>query len=125
MKVTSLCAQNIWDVRYEVKLLDKVKYGLFHLLTPKLLYITNKKRPDIEPDMALLTPRVVKSNVGDWNKLKKCISYLNQTVDGVSIIGVSNITGFFTWVDASYDVHPNMCSQTRGLISLGYGMLHC
>ena len=31
----------------------------------------------------------------------------------------------FTWVDASFAVHPNMQSHTGGAMSMGYGMIHC
>ena len=39
----------------------------------------------MELDVALLTKRVAKRNVDDCKKLKRCISYLNQTVDDVRI----------------------------------------
>ena len=61
--VTSPCSQNLWDVNNEAELFYDVKDNLFHLLTSKLLYITERTRPDIEPAVALLTKWVVKSNV--------------------------------------------------------------
>ena len=104
---------------------DDVKAYLFHLLTAKLLYITNRTRPDIEPAVALLTTRVAKINVDDWKKLRRCTSYMNQMSDDVRIIGGFNITDLFTWVDASYPVHTNMHIQTEEVMSMGYVMLHC
>ena len=74
--------------------------------------------------MTFLTTRVAKSNVEYWEKLRICISYLNHTVYNVKIIGVFNLTGLFIWVDASYSVHLNMCSQTIGVTSMGYEWLH-
>ena len=90
--VTFTCAQHLWDISDEAELLDDVKADLFHLLTPKLIYITKMTRPDIEPDVSFFTTRVAKSNVDYWKKLRICISYLNQTVDNVRVIGVFNIT---------------------------------
>ena len=105
--------------------MDDVKADLFHSLTSKSLYIIKSKIPDIEPAVGFLNTRVVKSNVGDWKKLIRCISYLNQTVGNVSIVGGFNLTYLFIWVDASYDVHPNMRSQTVVLMLIGYENLHC
>ena len=45
-------------------------------------------------------------------------------MDDVRIIFLK-LTYFLTWFDASHDVHPNMRSQTGGLMSMGYGMLNC
>ena len=75
--------------------------------------------------MELLTTSVAKSNVDDWKKLRRCISYLNQTVDNVRTIRVFNFTDLFAWVDVSYSVHTKMLSQTGGVISMGHRMLHC
>ena len=74
--------------------------------------------------MELLTTRFAKSNVDDWKKPRTCISHLNQTVENDRIIGVFNLTDLFTWVYASYDIHPKMHSQTVGVRSMGYGMTH-
>ena len=46
-KATSPYAHNVWDVNNEAELLDDAKADLFHSLTAKLLYITNRKRSDI------------------------------------------------------------------------------
>ena len=94
------------------------------MLTARLQYITKSTRPDIEPDLEFLITMVSKSNVDDRKKLRRCISYLNQTVENVSIIGGFNIKDFFTCVDDSYVVHPNMRIQTGVVMSMGYGMLH-
>ena len=75
--------------------------------------------------MELLNPRVSNSNVDDPNKLIICISYLTQTLGIVRIIWGYNLIDLFTWVDVSYAVHPNMLLQTGGVMSMGYGILHC
>ena len=42
----------------------------------------------------------------------------------VSTIGGFNLTDLFTWVDASYNVHPNILSHTGGVMSISSVMLH-
>ena len=72
-QVTFPCAQNLWNVNDEAEFSDDENSDLFHLLTDKLLFITKKTIPDIEPAVELLTTRVAKINVDDWNKLIRCI----------------------------------------------------
>ena len=110
-RVTLPCAQHLWDVNYEAECLDDVKADLFHSLKDKLLYITKSKGTHIEQAVEFLTTKVANINVDDWNKLRRCISYLNQMVDDIRIIGFFNITELFTYVDASYAVHPKRCIQ--------------
>ena len=74
--------------------------------------------------MVFFTTRFAKRNIDDWRKLIICISYLNQTLDGVGIIWGFNLADLYTWVYASYTIHPNMSSQTGELMSMGYIILH-
>ena len=65
---------HLWGINYEVELLDDVKADLFRYLIAKLPYITKSTIPDIEPDVALFTTHIEKSNVDDWKKLRIFIS---------------------------------------------------
>ena len=49
---------------------------MFHSVAAKLLYVTNRMRPDIEPEVAYFTTRVANRNVDDWKK--------NETVYHIS-----------------------------------------
>ena len=64
------CAQQLWDVNNETKLLDIVNYYLLCLLTDKLLYITRSTGSNIEPDVTFLTKMVAKINVDDGKNLR-------------------------------------------------------
>ena len=50
---------------------------------------------------------------------------MKQTINEVWIIGRSDISTIYTWVNLSYAVHDNMRSQTGGAMLMGYGLLHC
>jgi hypothetical protein len=124
-KVTSPAAAHLWDVNEDCEVLDEEKAIIFHSVTAKLLFVSKRTRPDIEPAVAFCTTRVQKPNKDDWKKLKRCITYLDQTKNDPRIIGCSNLEELFTWVDASFAVHPNMRSHTGGVMSMGRGMIHC
>ena len=87
--------------------------------------MTKRSRPDIEPTVFFLTTRVSKSNVDDWNKLKRCITWVGQTDSDVRLIRASTLEELYIWIDVAFAVHPNGRSHTRGGISLGVGMIYC
>ena len=39
-------------------------------------------------------------------------------------MSATTLKTLYTWVDASYDVHPDMRSHTGGTMSLGHGVLN-
>jgi hypothetical protein len=124
-KVTSPCAVHLWDVNKDAVPLDEKKASIFHSVTAKLLYLCKRPRPDIEPSIAFCTTRVQNPTIDDWKKLRRCVSYLVQTKDDPRVLGCFNLNELYTWVDAAFAVHPNMRSQTGGVMSMGFGMVHC
>ena len=100
---------------------------MFHSVTQKLLFVANMFRPDIQPTptLSFLCTRVQKSNVTDWEKLKRLLQFINGTIDEkLTLSADKGLTFMKTWVDASYAVHPNMRGHTGGCLTLGRGMLH-
>ena len=98
---------------------------IFHSTVAKLLFIGKRGRPDLEPYIAYLCTRVNKSTNDDWNKLKRVLQFAKQTVNDKRIIGAETLDSLYTWVDAAYAIHPDMRSQTGGLMSFGHGAVHC
>ena len=49
---------------------------------------------------------------------------MNGTLKKKRIIGATSLKDLFTWIDASYTVHPNMRGHTGGAMSMGYGVIH-
>lgn len=103
-KVSSPATRTLMDVDTEAPKLDEARAVEFHSTTAKLLHLEKRGRPDMETVVAL--------------------TFLYQTKNDVRVIGCDSLKGIFTWIDAAYAVHPNMRSQTGGIISLGWGALH-
>ena len=74
--------------------------------------------------MAYLCTRVSKATTDDWRKLRRLLNFLQCTIDDERIVSATNLKTLFTWVDASYAVHPDMRSHTGGTMSLGGGVLN-
>ena len=47
----------------------------------KLLYVTKKIIPDIETLISFLTTRVTKNDTDDWSKLRRGLTYIQNTID--------------------------------------------
>ena len=60
----------------------------------------------------------------DWKKLRRLLNFLQCTKDDERIMSRTTLKTLFTWVDASYGVHPDMRSHTGGTMSLGHGVLN-
>ena len=50
--------------------------------------------------------------------------FVNQTKTDTRTIGADNLSELFTWIDASYAVHPKMRGHTGGAMSFGRGVMH-
>ena len=116
--------QKIFNVKDDAKDLGQDRSEIFHSVVAKLLYIFKRARPDIEPTISYLITRVSTSNVDDWEKLKRVLTYLKGSINEIRIIGVRSLKEIFTWIDAAFAVHDNMRGHTGGSISMGYGIIH-
>ena len=56
--------------------------------------------------------------------MKRCFTFLKQSKYDKRIIGYSNLKELFTWLDASFSVHPNIRSHTVGAMSMGCVIIH-
>jgi hypothetical protein len=80
-----------------------------------------RARPDIMTAISFLTTRVCNPTVDDRNKLKRVIRYLRDTKRLHLMLEADKIRMFKWMVDASFAVHPNMCSHTGCAASAGKG----
>ena len=77
---------------------DKI---IFHRLVAKLLFLSKRARPDIQPKIAFLTTRVINLGKDDRKKLQRVISYLDATINTVKLhLNTNNLNVFHWWVDA-------------------------
>ena len=115
---------HLFQVNEDATKLVGEQQDIFHSVTQKLLYITKRERPDLETAVDFLMTRVLKSDVDDWKKLGRVLTWILNTIDEKRVIGARSLKELFTWIDAAYAVHANMRGQTGGAISMGYGLLH-
>ena len=59
--------------------------------------------------------------MSDWNKLIRMMKYLNGTQDVKLTLSAKNLHSIKWYVDASFAVHPDFRSQTRGTMTFRKG----
>jgi len=96
MKIATPADRNLLTVNDESEELKEGKSTIFHSVVAKLLHLSKKATPDIEPTVAFLCTRVSKSTVKDWKKLGRVLRYLNDTLDMERIIGGKDILSVHT-----------------------------
>ena len=103
--------------------LNRKKSKLYHRFVAKLLYLSKRAGTDIETTVSFLTTRVKDPDQDDWNKLVRCIRYLNSTADLPLTLSAENMPVTKWWIDASYGVHPDCRSHTGSVMTLGGGAI--
>ena len=116
--------KKLFTIEHNSPELVEIKADKFHSIVAKLLYVSKRARPDIEPTIAYLCTRVSQPTENDWKKLRRVLSYLKGTIEDKRIIGAPKLNSLVTWVDAAYAVYENMRSQTGGAMSFGLGLVH-
>ena len=97
---------------------------IFQSTVAKLLWASKRSRLDLTFAVAFLCSRLNCATEGDWEKLRRVLGYLKGAIHMKRKLSASNLHTMYTWVDASYAVHPDMRSHTGRALSLGVGALN-
>ena len=111
----------LFQINEEDERLDEEKAEIFHHIVAKLLFVAKRARLDIDQAVSFLCTRVSMSTSRDWDKLKRLLTYIRNTIGMARIIGGGDLQSMMTWVDASYGTHHDMRGHTGGVISMGKG----
>ena len=101
--------------------LEKAQADDFHKFLAKGLFACKRARPDIHTSIALLCIRVKAPNEDDWKKLLQMMHFLNGTQNDILTLIADDLSIIKWLVDASFAVHPDFCSHTGAVMTLGSG----
>jgi hypothetical protein len=104
--------------------LDEATLQMFHTNTAKLLFLSKRGRPDVQPAVAYLTTLVKSPDEDDYKKLSRVMKYLRGSIDRVLTLEADKTHIVKWWVDAAFTVHHDMKSHTGGTMSLGKGSIY-
>jgi hypothetical protein len=113
---------HLFEIR-ESELLPNDLREEFHSRVAKLLYLAKRTRPEILTVCAFLASRVQVATRDDWEKLDRCLKYLNGEPHMGIILkpGRGNGIDLKAFVDASYGVHADGKSHGGVMIAIGDG----
>ena len=117
-------APNMFDISRKNAPLSTELTDVFRSTIAKLLWASQRSRLDLSFAVTFLCSRLNCATEGDWEKLRRLLGYLKGTIHMKRKLSAFNLHTMYTWVDASYAVHPDMRSHTGGAISFGVGALN-
>ena len=115
--------ERLYDIAENPTLLDPQRAEIFHHLVAKLLFLTQRVRPELQPAVPFLTTRVKCADLDDWKKLGRVIKYLRKYPKLALTLEAESLTIVKHYIDASYAVHRDMRSHTGALTTLGKGAI--
>ena len=119
-EVVSLASDGLFQIRESPKLTAE-RADIFHTIVAKGLFVAKRARPDIMVTIVFLCTRVCEPMEEDWSKLVQLLRYLNRTADLFLTLSADDLKIIHWYGDASFAVHQDMKSHTRGLMTMGSG----
>jgi hypothetical protein len=111
----------LFEVSSTPDLLPAEAAEMFHCNVAKLLFVSQRSRPDIQTAVAFLSTRVKAPDRDDYKKLRRVMQYLRGSLDLTRTMEADGTGIARWWIDASFAVHPNMRGHTGGVLTLGKG----
>jgi Reverse transcriptase (RNA-dependent DNA polymerase) len=118
-------AASLLHIEASSPLLPHARARTFHSVVAKLIYAATRACSDILLALGFLCSCVSAPTAQDERKLFRLLAHLFGTLDLTFRCGADSLDNFATWVDASFAVHGDMRSHTRGVLSFGRGGLIC
>ena len=114
-------AHHLFDIARYTENIFQSDTDLFHHFVAQLLYLSNRERPSIHLEVSLICTRVRGPDTDDYRNLARVTNYIQGAI-GLSLILSIKKSGNIKWyVDAEFELHKEMRSQTGALITMGTG----
>ena len=117
-------ADHLFKTRANAEKLDDKTAEHFHHLVAKLLWVTQRGRPDIHVAISFLQTRVKEPDADDYKKLARVIKYLRRTKFLKLTMEATHIDQSHWFIDGAFAVHDDMRSHTGSYMTFGRGMMH-
>ena len=116
--------KNLMEVKENEDILDEEKHRRFHSIVQKLLYVSKRARLDLQLTIGFLCTRVKAPTVSDWEKLRRLLGYVKNTLDLPRIMSLEGFDRMDVYIDAAHASHVDMRGQTGGTVVMGTGVVH-
>ena len=113
----------LFKIDYDSPSLPPKVAELFYCHVTRLLFASNRARPDTQFFVAFLCTWVESPTEQDYKKLGRVISCLKETVHLPLVRGADDSAILTLNIDASFAVHPDFKSHTGACLTLGHGSM--
>jgi hypothetical protein len=97
---------------------------LVHRNTAKLLFLSQRARPDVQTATSFLCTRVKEADTDDYKKLARVIQYLRATKYLPLILGTDGSGNIYWYQDGAHAVHRDMRGHTGLMMTFGQGAVY-
>ena len=119
----NLSADYLFKIRekYDAAQLPEELAVIFHHTVAQLLFVSQRARRDIQTPVSFLTKRPKTPDRDDWNKLVRCLKYINAAIHKKLTLGVDSLNILNWFIDSAHQVHEDCKGHTGGALTLGQG----
>jgi hypothetical protein len=104
--------------------LEEVKRMIVHRNTAKLLFLSQRARPDVQTATSFLCTRVKEADTDDYKKLARVMQYLRATKYLPLILGADGSGNIYWYQDGAHAVHRDMRGHTGLMMTFGQGAVY-
>jgi hypothetical protein len=104
--------------------LDEQKRMIVHRHTAKLLFLSQRARPDVQTATSFLCTRVKEADTDDYKKLSRVMQYLRETKYLPLILGTDGSGNIYWYKDGAHAVHRDMRGHTGLMMTFGTGAVY-
>ena len=104
--------------------LEEPKRVIVHRNTAKLLFLSQRARPDVQTATSFLCTRVKEADTDDYKKLTRVMQYLRATKYLPLILGADGSGNIYWYKDGAHAVHRDMRGHTGLMMTFGQGAVY-
>jgi hypothetical protein len=104
--------------------LEEKQRMIVHRNTAKLLFLSQRARPDVQTATSFLCTRVKESDTDDYKKLTRIMQYLRATKYLPLILGTDESGNIYWYQDGAHAVYRDMRGHTGLMMMFGQGAVY-
>jgi hypothetical protein len=104
--------------------LEENQRAIVHRNTAKLLFLSQRARPDVQTATSFLCTRVKEADTDDYKKLARVMQYLRATLYLPLILGADGSGNIYWYKDGAHAVHRDMRGHTGLMMTFGQGAVY-
>ena len=116
--------EHLFKVNEDGIRLSEDKRVIVHKNTAKLLFISQRARPDVQTATSFLCTRVKEADTDDYKKLARVMQYLRGTKYLPLILGADDSGNIYWYKDGAHAVHRDMRGHTGLMMTFGQGAVY-